>query len=67
MKMKGSQLRQALSALVDGLPEAFVSDSLGVDRATVRYWRAHSPSKKMASHLIGDRVKPEPKVQAVKS
>ncbi len=72
MKLKGSQLRSGLSALLDGLPEAFVADALGVSKATVRYWRAHEPSAKVASALIGVRMRPreappEPTVKAVKS
>ena len=67
MKLTGKQLRTAVSALTGGMPESFVSNALGVDKGTARYWKSHRPDHELAFRLIAGDTAGEPPVKAVKT
>ena len=67
MKLTGKQLRRAVSALVNGMPESFVSGALGVDKGTARYWKGHRPDAELAFRLLAGDTAGEPPVKAVQT
>jgi FixJ family two-component response regulator len=67
MKLTGKELRGAMAAVLADVPEKYIAEALGIDRATVRYWKSHRPAPDVAEALVTGTVRAEPPVKAVQT
>lgn len=67
VRLTGKELRGAMAAVLADVPEKYVAEALGIDRATVRYWKAHRPLPEVVEALVVGTVSDEPPVKAVKT